>query len=63
MRVSRGAVNAIRNAGYKTKYKYGPSAVIICKSNDSKNGSFSFVAGSIRKTFHLILTGTLSFTI
>ena len=66
MRVSRDAVRAIGNAGCKTKYRYGPSSVIICKSNDSKNGSYpidSFAAGSVRKTFDLILTGTLSFMV
>lgn len=31
MRVSKSAVTAIRNAGYRTYYRYGPSSVIICK--------------------------------
>ena len=31
MRVSKAAVTAIRQAGYGTYYKYGPSSVIICK--------------------------------
>ena len=35
MRVSKAAVTAIRQAGYGTYYKYGPSSVIICKFNSS----------------------------
>ena len=31
MRVSKSAITAIRDAGYGTYYRYGPSSVIICK--------------------------------
>ena len=44
MRVSKRGVQAIRNAGYRTYYRYGPSSVIICESQKIKTKILKFIS-------------------
>lgn len=54
MRVSKIAVKAIRNAGYGTKYKYGPSSIIIYE-NSGGSKDYTYGALKIKYSFALEL--------
>lgn len=57
MRVSKAAVNAIRNAGYGTYYRYGPSSVIIYQ-NSGGSKDYTYGALKIKYSFALELRDT-----
>lgn len=52
MRVSKAAVTAIRQAGYGTYYKYGPSSVIIYKNS---GGSKDYTYGVLKIKYSFAL--------
>ena len=47
MRVSKKGVQAIGNAGYGTYYRYGPSSVIICKSQKIETKIYILIFGEL----------------
>lgn len=52
MRVSKSAVTAIRNAGYRTYYRYGPSSVIIYQNS---GGSKDYTYGELKIKYSFAL--------